>query len=409
MSQIPIHPRLAHMVVKGKELGLGALACDVAALLEERDLLRGDTDTDIDLYARWYVLRNGGRCDKFARDRALAQSKRLREIIGSGESVKNEDKLGVLLALAYPERVAKRRDEKYQLASGTVAILPKGSLLAREPFLAIGDVDGSGNSVRVFLAAAITEKDVLEVFSERLRTEEEIQWDEGREKVIARRVAFLGSIELSESPIHPTPEQIGHALLDGIRAMGIGSLNWTKAATSFRARSEWLRKSGFVDGEWPNIGDQHLLNTMEVWLLPFLGGISRRSQIEGLDLPPVLKSLFSHRQLQEVDRLAPTHLTVPSGSRIALDYSGERPVLGVRLQEMFGELETPTVAGGRVKVVVHLLSPAHRPLAVTQDLPSFWKNAYPEVRKDMRGQYPKHHWPEDPLEATPTKHSKLKR
>lgn len=409
MSKIPIHPRLSHMVIRGSELGLGTLACDVAALLEERDLLRSDNDTDIDLYSRWHVLRKGGRCDRFARDRAVAQSSRLRAMIGATDSAGNEDKLGILLALAYPERVAKRRDEKYQLAGGPVAILPKGSLLSRERYLAVGDVDGAGNEVRVFLASAIEEKDIMQVFSDRLKTEDEIRWDELRQKITARRVVLLGSIELSESPYHPTAEQCRDVLLNAIRAMGIGCLNWTKAAIAFRTRSEWLRKTGLTDSDWPTLSEEHLLSTMETWLLPFIGGITKRSQLEDLDILSILKKSFSHRQMQELDRLAPAHITVPTGSTIALDYRGERPILGVRLQEMFGEKETPCVAGGRVKVVVHLLSPALRPLAVTQDMPSFWKNAYPDVRKDMRGQYPKHHWPEDPLLAKPTRSPKRRR
>jgi len=167
---------------------------------------------------------------------------------------------------------------------------------------------------------------------------------------------------------------------------------------------------GLVGADWPNLSDQHLIQTLDDWLGPFLEGIIRRSQLKKLDLGKIIRAIFTYRQFHKLERLTPTHLIVPTGSRIPLDYaSGEQPVLAVRLQEMFGETETPTVAGGKVKVLLHLLSPAHRPIAVTRDLTSFWKNAYIEVRKDMRGQYPKHEWPENPLEAKPTRRSKRSR
>jgi ATP-dependent helicase HrpB len=196
-------------------------------------------------------------------------------------------------------------------------------------------------------------------------------------------------------------------MLEGIRTMGLDVLPWSREAVAFRARSEWLRTRRLVPEDWPDLSEGHLLALLPAWLGPFLGNVSRRAHLASLDLAAILRARFSFRQLKELDRLAPEAVTVPTGSRIRLDYaSGDQPVLAVRLQEMFGQSETPAVGGGDVNVLLHLLSPAGRPLAVTQDLPSFWRNAYPEVRKQMRGRYPKHVWPEDPAEARPTKRTK---
>ena len=409
MSELGVHPRLSHMLLRGRQLGLGALACDVAALLEERDLLHGNKDRDIDLYSRWHVLRDGGG-DTFARERARMLAARLRQALGVNNEMMPDDRLGVLLAFAYPERIGKRRDargERYQLASGTGAMLPKGSLLAREQYLAVGDVDSVGADVKIFLAAALSEEDIETEFADHLATTDEVQWDVRQETVVARRVIRLGAIEVSEQSLEPESEKSRAAMLDGIRIMGLGALPWNKDTISLRIRSEWLRRAGLAANEWPDLSDQHLIDSLDAWLGPYLNGIVRRLQLQKLDLARIVRAIFTHQQLRELERLAPTHLTVPTGSRTPIDYAnGMQPVLAVRLQEMFGETETPTVAGGKVKVLLHLLSPAHRPIAVTQDLPSFWKNAYIEVRKEMRGQYPKHEWPENPLDAKPTRRAK---
>ncbi len=407
MAELPVHPRLAHMLMKGKELGLGALACELAALLEERDLLRGARDADIDLHSRLHVLRNGGAVDRGARERALTQAKKLRQMLDVSEEKASDEKLGLLLALVYPERIAKRRGERYQLVSGPVAVLPERSLLAREDFLAIGDVDGVGSEVKAFLAERIDESDIRDVCADQIETHDDVRWDTRDQVVVSRRVTRLGAIELSESSLTTNNELMCSAMLEGIREMGLDSLPWGKEATSLRARSEWLRLQELVGDDWPNLSDERLLENLEQWLGPFLTGITRRSHLERLELAQMLHALFSYNQLSLLNRLAPTHHTVPTGSRLPLDYTaGKQPVLAVRLQEMFGETDSPTVAGGKVKVLLHLLSPAHRPLAVTGDLSSFWRNAYPEVRKEMRGRYPKHYWPEDPLTAAPTKRRK---
>lgn len=412
MAGLPVHPRLAHMLLKGKELGSGALACDVGALLDERDLLRGEADGDIDLASRVYVLRKGDSRHSYALERALEQARRLRDLIGVRSAHQGEERLGLLLALAYPERVAKRREgkaDRYQLAGGSGALLPKGSPLSREKYLAVGEVDGIGSEVKVFSAAALTEADIREGFREQLRTGEEVYWDSRQEAVVARTVTRFGAIELSHIQTTPGGEVAAALILGVIRQSGLGILPWTKEAISLRDRGEWLMRAGLAVSDWPDLSEARLTSTMEEWLGPYLEGIVRRRELDRLDMTRIIRSLFSFQQLQLIEKLAPTHITVPSGSRIPLDYGqGTSPVLAVRLQEMFGLGETPAVGGGKVKVLLHLLSPARRPLAVTQDLRSFWKNSYPDVRKDMRGRYPKHHWPEDPLLARPTKRAKRK-
>lgn len=409
LARLPVHPRYAHMLVQGKTLQLGALACDVAALLEERDLLRGQDRSDVDLHSRWLALRHGGAVDRGARERAKQQAKRLRALIRVDDEADQDEHIGTLLALAYPDRIARQRGERsyrYQLASGIGASLPDGSALSREPFLAVAEVDGVGADAKIFLAAALPAEQLEKVFAELIRTRDEVSWDSREQCVIARRRRALGQLVLSEQTIEAEPGARTAALLDGVRQLGLGVLDWSGPAQQWRARSEWLRQHGLAPVDWPVLDDAALLATLEQWLAPFVTGLRTRAQLAAVDLLPALKSQFDYSQQQELERLAPTQLTVPTGSRIALDYNGPQPVLAVRLQEMFGERDTPRLAGGRAKVLLHLLSPARQPLAVTQDLASFWQNAYPDVRKDMRGQYPKHYWPDNPLEAEPTRRSK---
>jgi len=411
MADLPVHPRLANMIVRAHERGLGALACEVAGLLEDRDLLRGKGNTDIDLAARWHALRSGSGVDRTVRDRVRAEARRLRELTGIKKSEGGEESLGVMLALAYPERVARRRGGatgRYQMAGGTGALLPEWSLLAREEFLAIADVDGVGTEVRVFLASPLGKQELVDLYSDRMTVNDEVFWSPGEEAVVARRIRRLDALIIDEQAVTPSDDALHAAMAEGVRMMGLASLPWRRGSESFRSRSEWLRRQGLVPDDWPDLSDEHLLQTLREWLGPFLGRIGRRAGLEQLDLDEALRSRFSFQQMKALDRLAPETLTVPTGSRIHIDYTHAQPILAVRLQEMFGQSQTATVGEGKVKVLIHLLSPAGRPLAVTQDLPSFWKNAYPEVRKEMRGRYPKHHWPENPMEAEPTRRVKRK-
>ncbi|MFA6468310.1 MAG: ATP-dependent helicase HrpB [Bacteroidota bacterium] len=420
MSTLPVHPRFAHMLIQGKSMNLDPLACEIAALLDERDVFRGKSDSDVDLFSRYSSMKDGIGVHRYALQKFHEQSSRLKKMLDkitvsvkdktdaqiTVNHIRAEEKLGLLLALAYPERVAKRKSGgKYQLSGNVVAALPKGSILEKEEYLAIGDVDGAGSDVKIFLAESITEQEIRSVFAEQIIQRQEVLWDAKEDAVIARHVTNFGAIELFSKSFQPESTQAAALIVNFIREAGLQILPWSIETESLRKRSEWLRMSGIVQN-WIDCSDAVLLETLEVWLTPFLEGITRRSHLSRLNMMEILHSLFTYEQRRELERLAPTHLMVPTGSRITVDYSSGQPILAVRLQEMFGEVDTPTVGGGKVRVVLHLLSPARRPIGVTQDLPSFWKNAYVEVRKDMRGQYPKHYWPENPLEAEPTTKTK---
>ena len=404
MAALPVHPRFAHMLLRAKERNLGVLACDLCAMLEERDFSRRRDQYDIDLTARF---RDMLRSDPTSR-RWKAQSSRLRSLLSLTDRPGSisDDHLGILLALAYPDRVGKRRNgDRYQLSGNMSATVPKGSALSHHEFLAIGDGDGAGSDIRIQLAEPLTEQEVRDLFSPQIAIVRETGWDERTNAGVTKTVERFGSIILSESSRPASAEDAGPMILAGIRSKGLQVLPWDDTTRSIRARSEWIRKKE-IRKEWVDLSDETLLRTLEEWLSPFLQKVTKLSQLSTLSLSTILRTLFTHEQWKEIDRLAPLTLTVPTGSSIALDYTQDPPVLAVRLQEMFGEMETPAIGGGKVLVLLHLLSPARRPLAVTQDLPSFWKNAYPQVRKDMRGEYPKHYWPEDPLQAEPTKRTK---
>nr|MBP6673001.1 ATP-dependent helicase HrpB [Bacteroidota bacterium] len=408
MASLPVHPRIAHMLLRGKELSLGGLACDLAALLDDRDAVRGKGESDIDLHLRFTRIFGSSRAGSVVPKRIREQTERLRRLLDLPRTPDHGsiDSLGLLLALAYPDRIGKRKtEERYQLTGNMVASLPKGSALSRHEYLAVGEVDGAGSDIRIYLAEPLTKDELTVNFSGQITEKRELQWDEKSRSVLSRSVTRLGSLELTERSITPEYNDAQELIIRAIHDHGLSTLPWSKESDELRKRSEWLRKQGIVS-DWPDLSDEQLLMTMKDWLAPFLNGVTRFAQLSKLSMIDILRSLFPYQKLKDLDRLAPTHLTVPTGSLIPIDYSSEQPVLAVRLQEMFGETMTPTVAGGARKVLLHLLSPAHRPLAVTQDLPSFWKNAYQDVRKDMRGQYPKHFWPEDPREAEPTRRTK---
>jgi ATP-dependent helicase HrpB len=408
MAELPLHPRFSSMILRGMEFNCGSLACDIAALLEERDILAGSKDTDIDLALRLHSLHQKHKGDNGIINRITSQSKRLKQLVGihnESNSVQ-ENAPGILLALAYPERIARRRENnsyRYQMASGTACILPKGSLLAREEYLAIGEVDGIGTEVRVYLAAPFAKKDIQHVFAKDIIEEEEIRWSLNDEAVIARTVSRLGAIAISEQSTDLHGEKVVTAMIKGIRQMGLECLPWDKETRALQQRIQWLKKNVPSLEGLPDFSDTFLLDSMETWLAPFLDGCWKREHLAKLSLLTILKSQLSHSLVQQFDSLAPSHLKLPSGSRAVIDYgSGDQPILAIKLQELFGQRETPRIANGTVTILLHLLSPASRPLAVTQDLQSFWKTVYPGIRKQLLARYPKHFWPEDPLTAKPT-------
>ena len=415
MSSFGLHPRLSHMLLAARARGFGATACTIAALLEERDVLRRDTVLrDVDLRSRVVIVAGGARetgpdvdRDAVRRVREQAHAWRVQLRIPAAELI--DDRVsGLLLAFAYPDRVAQRRSgdgDRYLLRNGTGAVLSDPGVLAGAPYLVIADLDGRSPQSRIYLAAPLDRADLTECFSLDIERDDVVAWDAPAGTVLAVRRERLGAIVLRESPVRAVDADVlASVLLDAI-ARGDGvALPWSGSATRLRERVAFLR---LLDAQWPDFSELALLATMDVWLRPHLGGVRRRSDIEQLDLTSILLGMLTWEQRRRLDELAPTHVVVPTGSRIAIDYGDPTaPWLAVRLQEMFGCADTPRIAGGVVAVTLHLLSPAHRPVQVTRDLGGFWRSSYFDVRKDLRGRYPKHEWPEDPMNATPTRRPK---
>jgi ATP-dependent helicase HrpB len=398
MVRLPLHPRLAHMVVRGRSMR----AAEIAAMLSERDGLPRDAGADI-----------GGRLARIqgaARDRIRQSARQIRQIAGiddDGEGLSD----GVLVALAFPDRIAQRRggDRRYRLSGGGGAILPEHDALMTEDWLAVATTDGAAGDQKIFLAAPLSRREIEENFAHLIETRDGVFWDSRAKAVSATRSRRLGALVLEERPSTTAgPEAVALAMLQGIREMGLACLPWSEGARSLRARVQFLRRM-LPDAAWPDLSDDHLLATLEDWLLPYLPGISRQAHLGRLDLHQILQSLIPHDLQRRLDRLAPVRIEVPSGADVRIDYETEGdPVLRVRLQEMFGLARTPAIAEGRSPLRIELLSPAGRPLAVTQSLETFWTNGDPSVRADMRGRYPKHSWPEDPLTAPPVKPRRLR-
>jgi ATP-dependent helicase HrpB len=422
MAETGLHPRLAHMLLKAMELGqsAGALACELAALLEERDVLlhQGPEGGGVDLKPRLRALRAAAAgmpadlpVHESAARRAAAEAAHLKRRFGVSDQASPDDRfIGLLLGFAYPDRIGMRRstsagqggETAYTLAIGRGAALPAGSPLAAEPFIVAAELDDAGADSRIRLAAPFDASWFAEYFADRMREERAIEWDRQSGAVRARRLVRFGALVLKEAPLdRPEPEEIARALLDALRAEGLDRLPWTKQARQLRGRIAALRR---LDPSWPDVSDGALLGRLEEWLLPHVIGMKTLDDLKRLDLSAALELLLDWNRRRELDEQAPTHIRVPSGSRIAIDYSEpSAPVLAARLQELFGMSRTPVIGYGRLPLTLHILSPATRPVQVTRDLEGFWKNGYFEVRKELKGRYPKHDWPDDPATATATR------
>jgi len=402
--ELGAHPRLAHMVLRGREIGLGETAAALAALLEERDLLGPGAGADMHERIRVFYGERRDRSLDAARLNAVRQSaRRLHGPAAVDVPMPSEAEVGRLLALAYPDRVARRRPgnaPRYQLSNGKGAALREDDPLARHEWLVAAELDGRAREATIYLAAPVDIPDLELDLADHIHESEEALWDDSQGKILARHVRKLGELVLQEKPINRVdPELVQQGLINAIRKKGLESLPWTDDSRQWQARVQLLADTFPNDG-WPDTSDAALLVNLEDWLGPFLVGMSRWSDLARVDLLAALSNLLDYPAQKQLQVLAPTHLNIPTGQRVRLDYTPDNgPVLAVKLQALFGWTETPALAGGRVPVVIHLLSPAQRPLAVTADLASFWRNAYPEVRKDMRGRYPKHPWPEDPFTA----------
>lgn len=414
MAAMGIAPRLAHLVLRGAAMGMATLACEVAALLAERDILRREAaEHDADLATRVDALRRGdrGSVDMNRLHRVRDEARALRHSLPRDAHDRDEDlaALGTLVALAYPDRVAQRRAgeaPRYLLRNGRGARFTGAQALARSAYLAIADLDGDPSESRIWLAASIDEADLRHALADAIVTAREVQWDDATERVRASEVERLGAIVLKERPLRDVQaDDYRAALLDAVRQRGIPALPWRDADVQLRQRLAFAHRQ--MDAPYPDVSDAALLASLDEWLSPALGDARRWSDLAGLALGDALLAPLPWAARERLERIAPTHLAVPSGSRIRVDYADvEHPVLAVKLQECFGLTETPRLAEGRVPVTMHLLSPAGRPVQVTQDLASFWRSGYFEVRKDLKGRYPRHPWPENPLVAEATRRAK---
>ncbi|WP_225447027.1 ATP-dependent helicase HrpB [Streptacidiphilus sp. PB12-B1b] len=422
LARTALHPRLARALLDGAPLvGAGRAAELVALLSEEPPRALGD-----DLLAVWRGVR-GGR-DPYA-GRWREEVRRLRQQLtgdraaetgdGSGAGPADRSAAGLLVALAFPERIARARASapgaeaggSFVMASGTAAATGAGSALAGAPWLAVAVADrpAGSPSARIRLAAALDEDDARRAGASAISSRDEVRWavpvGGRRGDVAARRVEALGAIELSARTLTgPDPALVREALAEGLAREGVGSLlTWSARAAGLRRRLAFLHH--WIGDPWPDVSDDALLARAGEWLEPELSRARRRADLERLDTAAALSRLlpWASGAAGRLDELAPERITVPSGSRIQVDYSGERPVLAVKLQELFGWQAAPALAGGRAPLTVHLLSPAGRPAAVTGDLASFWREGYRAVRADLRGRYPRHPWPEDPAAAEPTR------
>lgn len=414
MASLGVHPRLAHMLLRATALDCVPLAAMLAALLSERDLLRGATSgRDTDVRSRIDILLGAASAD-WVDQAAVQRARRLarelaRQLGADTRDAPDSAHVGLLLAFAYPDRIGRRRaghDARYTLANGRGAFFAQADSLSRQDFIVAVDLDDRDRDARILLAAPVARADLTEHFADRIQSATSIEWSTREGAVIARRVVKLDALLLEEQPLDAVPPEAARAaILTGVCELGLAALPWDREARDLQARMQFARGLGREDTrQWPAVDDAALTASLETWLLPHLDGVTRREHLARLPLAEALRALLSWDERRRLDELAPSHLKVPTGSQVRIDYLDEGgPSVAVRLQEVFGLTDTPRIAGGAVRVTFKLLSPAQRPVQITRDLAGFWQGSYADVRKHLRGRYPKHYWPENPLEAAPTR------
>ena len=427
MLSLALHPRLAHMVIKAKSFGLGAMACDIAAILEERDLLKsrgGDAGADLQLrlMAVYGELAEKGWVDDGVLKRVKQTAAQLRKKLAVKPEQRDLKKCGHVLALAYPDRIAQKRkagEGQFLLSSGKGASMDTLDPLSQEEYLVAAKLGGQGQSPRIYLAAAITKEELLSGCSMLISKVEVCIWDELKLSVFSKVETRLGALVLQEQRLSSVPdkERAQTLLLEAIRRSKLSLLDFPQGYEQWLARvsfAESLIKEERIaapnSDTWPSVSKGALIETLPQWLGPYLDGVCNADQLKRLDIKRILSHVLSWEQQQWLHEMLPEKYQVPTGSYVTIDYDVEDgPVLAVRLQEMFGVAQTPTVAQGAVPLKLHLLSPARRPIQITRDLAGFWQGSYAEVKKEMKGRYPKHVWPDDPLHAEATKYTKHRR
>jgi ATP-dependent helicase HrpB len=421
LARLPTHPRLAHLLLEAQRRGESRLGAQLAAVLGERDLLRGRPGEarDADVLARLDLVLGRGRGAADLDPGAVARVRRNAELFerrlvdrrpAEGPTVDPRPSLGAagLLACAYPDRIGRRRTgdaPRFLLANGRGAAFAHVDRLGRSEFIVALDLDDRDREARILLAAALDRATLEAAADGRLRREVEVAWSSQDEAVVAREVERIDGLVIAEKPLPRVPPEAALAAMqEGLRQLGVDALPWTDEARAFCARVGLARRSALPGtGDWPDFSAEALAVDHD-WLEPWLEGITRRSHLARLPVMDALRLRLGAERCRRLDDWLPSHLTVPTGSRIRIDYLDDlAPCASMRMQEVFGMATTPRLADGRLPVTFKLLSPAQRPLQVTADLASFWRNAYVEVRKDMRGRYPRHYWPEDPLQAEPVR------
>lgn len=417
MSSFGMHPRLAHMMIKAKEMQLSYEASLLCVLIQEKDIYTSSHKSS-DIKERVSILHEVS-CG-ISIDASHIDIKNCKFLLQSASRVEKRQKsdvnlemIGVLLALAYPDRVAKRRQKNscsYLLSNQKGAYLHMEDELFDSEYLVICDLDARSENALIYKAASIEKSQIELYLKENIKTKESLSWNSEFQRVEARKKTYFGSIVIDEIQMQSSSsEEVSLVLLEALRELGLDSLAWTKESLGLRHRLNFINahKALKMSCEFPDFSDEHLLNTMDEWLLPYIQGKNSLKSLASLNLYSILSGLLTWEQMQELDALAPAKIKVASGSNIYIDYSdADKPILAVRLQEMFGTKKTPRVLNGKVKLMIHLLSPASRPMQVTQDLESFWANTYDEVKKELRGKYKKHYWPDDPLTAEATNKTK---
>lgn len=415
LASLPLHPRLGHLLITAEQRGMGSLACDLAALLSERDPVHHFSSASV--HDRHTMLMAWRQRDRRAVNTRKEEHRLYQKVDQAARQWSHVCKgtagttdpatIGLLLAAAYPDRIACRRPGqpgRYLLSSGRGVRLAPGDHLANSEHLVVTNLDGGRSEGRIYLAEAVDINILRRQYPHLFTAEEVMEWDDAAGKVMAVWRERLGAIVIDERPVPaPDPEAVRKALLKGIMQRGSGCLPWTQESRQLQARIICLR-SWLAYTALPDVSDDALCADLS-WIAPYLDGMHSIEQLRNLDLKTVLTALLNWEQQQQLRKQVPETCTVPSGSRIRIHYQadGRPPVLAVRLQELFGLKTTPAVCSGRVSLLLHLLSPAHRPIQVTSDLTSFWKHGYPEVKKELKGRYPKHYWPDDPLQAKATR------